>query len=67
MVRLPVTRPMRTGKAVNNLVTKDERKDVLRTPMWEGLDDLWELINFLTEEKTEIVRGEKVSGEAQID
>lgn len=67
MVRLPVTRPMRTGKAVKNLVTKDERKDVLRTPMWEGLDDLWELINFLTEEKTEIVRGEKVSGEAQID
>lgn len=58
---------MRTGKAVKNLVTKDERKDVLRTPMWEGLDDLWELINFLTEEKTEIVRGEKVSGEAQID
>ena len=58
---------MRTGKAVKNIVTKDERKDVLRTPMWEGLDDLWELINFLTEEKTEIVRGEKVSGEAQID
>ena len=58
---------MRTGKAVKNIVTKDERKDVLRTPMWEGLDDLWELINFLTEEKTEIVRGEKVSREAQID
>lgn len=58
---------MRTGKAVKNLVTKDERKDVLGTPMWECLDDLWELINFLTEEKTEIIRGEKVSGEAQID
>ena len=52
---------MRTGKAVKNLVTKDERKDVLRTPTWEGLDDLWERINFLTGEKAQIVRGERIS------
>jgi len=46
---------------VKNLVTKDERKVVLRTSGQEDLDDLQELIDFLTEEKAQIVRDEKIS------
>lgn len=61
MVRLAVARPMRTGKAVKNLVTKDESKVVLGTSGREDLDDLQELIDFLTEEKAQIVRDEKIS------
>jgi hypothetical protein len=52
---------MRTGKAVKNLMAKDERKDVLGTSGREDLDDLQELIDFLTEEKAQIVRDEKIS------
>ncbi len=60
-MRLAVARPMRTGKAVKNLVTKDERKVVLGTSGREDLDDLQELIDFLTEEKAQIIRDEKIS------
>lgn len=60
-MRLAVARPMRTGKAVKNLVTKDESKVVLGTSGREDLDDLQELIDFLTEEKAQIVRDEKIS------
>jgi len=51
---------MRTDKAVKNLMTKDERKVVLGTSRREDLDDLQE-IDFLTEEKAQIVRDEKIS------
>jgi small ligand-binding sensory domain FIST len=46
---------------VKNLVTKDERKVILRTSGREDLDDLQELIDFLTEERAQIVRDEKIS------
>lgn len=40
---------------------------ILRTPRWEDLDDLLELINSLVEEKAGIVRTEKVSRQEEID
>ncbi|MGQ9544222.1 MAG: GNAT family N-acetyltransferase [Candidatus Bathycorpusculaceae bacterium] len=46
---------------------KDGRRVVLRTPKWEDLDDLLELINSLVEEGAEIIRDEKVSREEEID
>ena len=46
---------------MKNLMTKDERKVVLGTSRREDLDDLQELIDSLTEEKTQIVRDEKIS------
>ncbi|MEM3623212.1 MAG: GNAT family N-acetyltransferase [Candidatus Bathyarchaeia archaeon] len=39
----------------------------MRTPKWEDLDDLLELINSLVEESAEIIRNEKVSREEEID
>ncbi|MEM3699619.1 MAG: GNAT family N-acetyltransferase [Candidatus Bathyarchaeia archaeon] len=39
----------------------------MRTPKWEDLDDLLELINSLVEEGAEIIRNEKVSREEEID
>lgn len=40
---------------------------VLRTPRWEDLDDLLELINSIIDEGAEIGRNEKVSREDEID
>jgi RimJ/RimL family protein N-acetyltransferase len=42
-------------------------KIVLRTPKWEDLDDLLELINSIVDEGAEIGRDEKVSREEEID
>lgn len=40
---------------------------VLRTPKWEGLDYLLELVNSLVEERADIARTKKVSKEEEID
>jgi RimJ/RimL family protein N-acetyltransferase len=48
-------------------MTKDGRKVVLRTPKWEDLDDLLEMINSLVDEKADIIRAEKVTREQEID
>jgi ribosomal protein S18 acetylase RimI-like enzyme len=40
---------------------------VLRTPKWEDLDDLLELINSLVEEKAEIIMDEKLSREQEAE
>lgn len=58
---------MKTGRVVQNLSLKDGRKAVLRTPKWEDLDDLLDLINSLVEEKADIIRGEKVTRKEEID
>ena len=42
-------------------------KTVLRTPKWEDLDDLLELINSLVDEGAEVVVNEKVSRGEEID
>ena len=44
---------------VADFSVKDGRRVVLRTPKWEDLDGLLELINSLVEEKAEIVVSDK--------
>ncbi|MGQ9529805.1 MAG: GNAT family N-acetyltransferase [Candidatus Bathycorpusculaceae bacterium] len=58
---------MKAGKVMRSFSAKDGRRVVLRTPKWEDLDDLLELINSLVEEGAEIIRDEKVSREEEID
>ena len=58
---------MKSGKTIRSFTAKDRRKVILRTPKWEDLDDLLELINSLVEEKADILRTEKVSREEEID
>lgn len=58
---------MKTGQVLQELSVKDGRKVVLRTPKWEDLGDLLELINSLVDEGAEISRDEKVSKEEEID
>lgn len=58
---------MKSGKIVKSFKAKDGRKVVLRTPKWEDLDDLLELINSLVEEGAEIIINEKVSREEEIE
>jgi RimJ/RimL family protein N-acetyltransferase len=58
---------MKTGQVLQELSVKDGRKVVLRTPRWEDLGDLLELINSLVDEGAEISTDEKVSKEEEID
>jgi RimJ/RimL family protein N-acetyltransferase len=46
---------------------RDGQEVILRTPKWEDLDDLMELINSLVDEKAEIARTEKVTREEEAD
>jgi RimJ/RimL family protein N-acetyltransferase len=58
---------MKTGQVLQEFSVKGGRKIVLRTPRWEDLDDLLELINSIVDEGAEISRDEKVSREEEID
>jgi RimJ/RimL family protein N-acetyltransferase len=58
---------MKAGQVIQSFSAEDGRKVVLRTPKWEDLDDLLELINSLVEEGAEITKNEKFSREAEID
>lgn len=58
---------MKTGQVFQELSTKDGRKVVLRTPRWEDLDDLLELVNSLVDEGAEIYRDERASRDEEID
>jgi RimJ/RimL family protein N-acetyltransferase len=58
---------MKAGVLVKTFYAKDGRRVVLRTPKWEDLDDLLELINSLVEEEAEILRTERVSRGEEID
>jgi len=58
---------MKTGKTVRSFIARDGQKVVLRTPKWEDLDDLLELVNSLVDEKAEITRSERFSREEEID
>lgn len=57
---------MRLDKTVKRLIVKDGRKVVLRTPKWEDLDDLLELINSLVDEGAEIVKNKKATREEEV-
>lgn len=58
---------MRAGRIIHKFCARDKREVVLRTPKWDDLDDLLEMINLLVAEKADIVRAEKVSRPEEID
>ncbi|MGD0495834.1 MAG: GNAT family N-acetyltransferase [Candidatus Bathyarchaeia archaeon] len=58
---------MKSGKILETFSVKDGRRVVLRTPKWEGLDDLLELINSFVEEKAEVIVDEKLSREQEAE
>ena len=58
---------MKTGQVLKEFFVKGGDKVVLRTPKWEDLDDLLELINSIVDEGAEIGRAEKVLREEEID
>ncbi|MDI6905227.1 MAG: hypothetical protein QMD13_07055 [Candidatus Bathyarchaeia archaeon] len=58
---------MKAGKIIRNFSARDSREVVLRTPKWEDLDDLLELINSLVEERADITRTKKVSRKEETD
>ncbi len=58
---------MKAGKTIRDFSAKDGRRVILRTPKWEDLDDMLELINSLVEERADILRSEKVLREEEID
>jgi phosphinothricin acetyltransferase len=58
---------MKTGQVLQELYARGGRKVILRTPRWEDLDDLMELVNSLMEEGTEISRDKKASRDEEID
>jgi len=58
---------MRTGQIAGKFSVKRVGIVVLRTPRWEDLDDLLELINSVVDEGADIARDEKVSREEEID
>jgi len=58
---------MKTGEIINIFDAKDGRKVILRTPTWEDLDDLLDLINSVIEEGADITMNEKVTREQEAD
>jgi N-acetylglutamate synthase-like GNAT family acetyltransferase len=58
---------MGSGKVLEVFSVKGGRRVVLRTPKWEDLDDLLELINSLVEEKAEVVVDKKLSREQEAE
>ena len=58
---------MRTGQVLKEFSVEGVGKIVLRTPKWEDLDGLLELINSLVDEGAEILVDEKVSREGEIE
>ena len=58
---------MKTGQVLQEFSVEGGRKIVLRTPRWEDLDDLLELINSVVDEGAEISRDEKALREEEID
>lgn len=58
---------MKPGQVFHHFSAKDGRKVVLRTPKWEDLDDLMELINSLVEEDAEIEIDSKKTREEEVD
>ncbi len=58
---------MKPGKILQTFTAKDGRKVILRTPMWEDLDNLLELINSLVEEGAEIDFETKNTRDEEVD
>ena len=58
---------MQIGRVFREFSSRDGREVILRTPRWEDLDDLVELINSLVDEKAEIARAERVTREDEAE
>jgi hypothetical protein len=58
---------LQTGRVLKRFNTKDGREAILRTPRWEDLDNLLELINSLVDEKAEIYITQKFTREAEAE
>lgn len=59
---------MKTGNTLLSFYAENGQKVVFRTPKWEDVDDLLELINSLVEEGAEISRDAKIeSRDAEVD
>jgi RimJ/RimL family protein N-acetyltransferase len=58
---------MKAGTTIQEFYAKDKRRVILRTPKWDDLDDLFEMINSLVLEKADIAMSEKISREEEID
>jgi len=58
---------MKSGRILDTFSVEGGRSVVLRTPRWEDLDDLLELINSLVEEKAEVMVDEKLSREQEAE
>jgi len=58
---------MKAGKVAKTFSARDGRQVVLRSPRWEDLDDLLELINSLVDERANIVRDRRATRHEEID
>jgi RimJ/RimL family protein N-acetyltransferase len=58
---------LKTGKIIKSFNAKDGRNVILRTPRWEDLDGLLELINSLVDEKAEILITQKFTREEEAE
>jgi len=58
---------MQAGRIVQRFRATDKREVVLRTPRWEDLDDLLEMISSLVNEKADIAKAEQVSRVEEVD
>lgn len=58
---------MKAGEIVSSFTCKDGRKVVLRTPRWEDLNDLLELINSLVDERAKIMMDQRTTREEEAE
>ena len=58
---------MKAGTIIKTFTATDGREVILRTPRWEDLDDLYELINSLVEEGVDILMNQKVTRDEEVD
>jgi RimJ/RimL family protein N-acetyltransferase len=58
---------LESGKILRNFTAKDGRDVALRTPRWEDLDDLMELINSLVDEEADILVTQRFTREAEAE
>lgn len=58
---------MKAGEILKKFNAKDGKKVILRTPQWEDVDDLLELINSLVEEQAEIYITQKFTREEEAE
>ena len=58
---------MKSGEILRRFTAKDGREIILRTPKWEDLDDIVELVNSLVDEGADIFTDQKVTREEEAD